>query len=72
MKHACYDTWAELRHLQLHKLSPKTKKIDFCPAFIYEVYIFAKECSLTAPQRPPWGQRKVFVIEKRQLWGGRV
>ena len=48
------------------------QKIDFCRAFMYEVYIFAKEYSQAAPQRPPWGQRKVFVIEKRQLWGGKV
>ena len=25
----------------------------------------------TSPRRPPWGQKKVAVVEKRPLWGGR-
>ena len=27
--------------------------------------------SWTSPQRPPWGQKKVAVVERRPLWEGR-
>ena len=27
--------------------------------------------SQTSPQRPPWGQKKVAVVERWPLWGGR-
>ena len=27
--------------------------------------------SQTSPQRPPWGLKKVTIVEKWSLWGGR-
>ena len=28
-------------------------------------------CSWTSPQWPPWGQKKVVIVERLLLWGGR-